>query len=136
LHGREAGLRHRPSVQSGLPVPAPDSDRVQAALELIGAFEHSPMAGLVDLRRVDISAPGVLVVTTGQGSEITFGLENFDQQLRRWRVAFDWGVARQKSIASMDLAVANNVPVRWMLASAAPVVTPKAKPAKNRRNNV
>jgi cell division septal protein FtsQ len=112
--------------------------QVQAALQLIAAFAKSPMAGLVDLRRVDVSAPGVVVATTGQGTEVTFGLDNLDQQLRRWRQAYDWGVARQKSIASMDLAVANNVPVRWMLASAAPVtVTPKAvKPAKNRRKNV
>ena len=113
-----------------------EQPQVQVALQLIAAFAKSPMAGLVDLRRVDVSAPGVVVATTGQGTEVTFGLDNLDQQLRRWR--YDWGVARQKSIASMDLAVANNVPVRWMLASAAPVTaTPKAvKPAKTRRKNV
>ena len=112
--------------------------QVQAALQLILAFDKSPMAGLVDLRRVDISAPGVVVATTGQGSEITFGLDNLDQQLRRWRQIYDLGVRQQRAIASVDLAVANNVPVRWMLASAAPVtVTPKAvKPVKNRRKNV
>ena len=120
----------------GQPVPAPEFSRAQAALQLISAFDHSPMAGLVDLRRVDISSPGVLIVTTGQGSEITFGLQNFDQQLRRWRQIYDLGMNRQRAIASADLAVANNVPVRWMLASAAPVVTPKPKPARNRRNNV
>ncbi len=41
---------------------------------LIGAFGHSPMAGLVDLRRIDVSLPGVVVATTEQGSEITFSL--------------------------------------------------------------
>jgi cell division protein FtsQ len=112
--------------------------QVQVALQLIAAFAKSPMAGLVDLRRVDISAPGVVVATTGQGSEITFGLDNLDQQLRRWRQIYDLGASQQRAIASVDLAVANNVPVRWMLASAAPVsVTPKAvKPAKTRRKNV
>ena len=112
--------------------------QVQVALQLIAAFSKSPMAGLVDLRRVDISAPGVVVATTGQGSEITFGLDNLDQQLRRWRQIYDLGLRQQRAIASVDLAVANNVPVRWMLASAAPVsVTPKAvKPAKTRRKNV
>ena len=112
--------------------------QVQVALQLIAAFAKSPMAGLVDLRRVDISAPGVLVGTTGQGSEITFGLDNLDQQLRRWRQIYDLGVRQQRAIASVDLAVANNVPVRWMLASAAPVTaTPKAvKPVKTRRKNV
>jgi len=80
----------------------------------------------------------VLVVTTGQGGEITFGPDNFDRQLRRWRQIYDLGLSQQKAIAALDLAVANNVPVRWMLASAAPVsITPKAvKPVKNRRKNV
>ncbi len=111
---------------------------VQAALKLIAAFASSPMAGLVDLRRVDVSAPGVVVATTGQGSEIIFGLDNFEQQLRRWRQIYDLGMRQQRAIATADLAVANNVPVRWMLASAAPVaVTPKAvKPIKTRKKNV
>ena len=112
--------------------------QVQVALQLITAFAKSPMAGLVDLRRVDVSAPGVVVATTGQGSEITFSLDNLDQQLRRWRQIYDLGVRQQRAIAAVDLAVANNVPVRWMLASAAPVnVMPKAvKPARTRRKNV
>ncbi len=112
---------------------------VQSALKLIAAFASSPMAGLVDLRRVDVSAPGVLVATTGQGSQITFAPDNVEQQLRRWRGIYDYGKQANKGdIASLDLAVGNNVPVRWMLASAAPTgVTPKAvKPPKNRRKNV
>jgi cell division septal protein FtsQ len=111
---------------------------VQAALQLIAAFDKSPMAGLVDLRRLDVSSPGVIVATTGQGSEITFSLEAPDQQLRRWRQIYDLGVRQQKTIASADLAVANNVPVRWTLASVTPAaVTPKAvKPPKTRRKNV
>ena len=111
--------------------------QVQAALRLVSAFEHSPMAGLVDLRRVDVSAPGVVVATTGQGSEITFGLENLDQQLSRWRQIYNLGLSQSRTIASADLAVANNVPVRWMLASAVPVAPVKAiKPPTNRRRNV
>jgi cell division septal protein FtsQ len=111
--------------------------QVQAALRLVSAFEHSPMAGLVDLRRVDVSAPGVVVATTRQGSEITFGLENLDRQLSRWRQIYNLGLSQSKTIASADLAVANNVPVRWMLASAVPVAPVKSvKPPKNRRRNV
>ena len=49
------------------------------------------MAGLVDLKRVDVSSPEVLVVTTGQGSEVTFGLTDFEQQLRRWHAIFEDG---------------------------------------------
>lgn len=115
-----------------------DLPQVQAALQLITEFGRSPMAGLVDLRQVDVSAPGVVVVTTGQGSVITFGLDNQDRQLRRWRQIYDLGLSQQRSIATADLAVENNVPVRWMMASLVPATsTPKTvKPLKYRRRNV
>jgi len=111
--------------------------QVQAALHLIAAFDRCSMAGFVDLQRVDVSSPRVIVVTTGQGSEVTFGLDNIEQELQRWQEIYNFGVQRQRSIAMADLAVANNVPVRWMTASVAPVVTPKTvKPLKIRRRNV
>ena len=114
-----------------------ESPQVQAALRLVGAFDHSPMAGLVDLRRIDVSSPQIIVATTGQGSEITFGLENLEQQLRRWRGIYDLGQSKNRIIASADLAVANNVPVLWMEPGAAPGTTPKAvNPAHTRRKNV
>ena len=114
-----------------------ESPQVQAALRLVGAFDHSPMAGLVDLRRIDVSSPQIIVATTGQGSEITFGLENLEQQLRRWRGIYDLGQSKNRIIASADLAVANNVPVLWMEPGAAPGTTPKAvNPVHTRRKNV
>ena len=114
-----------------------ESPQVQAALALIGAFDHSPMAGLVDLRRIDVSLPGVVVATTGQGSEITFGLNNLKQQLRRWREIYDLGQRMNQAVASLNLAVSNNVPVHWMEAIAVPSASPKAvNPAHPRRKNV
>jgi cell division septal protein FtsQ len=114
-----------------------ESPQVQAALKLLGTFDHSPMAGLVDLRRIDLASPEVVVVTTGQGSEITFGLDNLEQQLRRWRGIYDLGQSKNKIIASADLAVANNVPVLWMELGAAPGTTPKiVNPVHTRRKNV
>jgi cell division protein FtsQ len=113
-----------------------ESPQAQAALQLIGAFAHSPMAGLVDLRRVDVSSPGVVIATTGQGGEITFGLENLEQQLARWRKIYDLGMSQNKMIASLDLAVANNVPVRWAEMISAPVAPKNFNPVKTRRKNV
>jgi len=113
-----------------------ESPQAQAALQLVGAFEHSPMAGLVDLRRVDVSQPGVVIATTGQGSEITFAFDNLEQQLARWRKIYDLGMSQNKMIASLDLAVANNVPVRWAETVSAPVVPKNSTPIKNRRKNV
>jgi len=114
-----------------------ESPQVQAALALIGAFDHSPMAGLVDLKRVDVSSPGVVVATTGQGSEITFALDQLEQQLSRWRKIYDLGQTMSKTIASADLAVSNNVPVRWMASTVVPVATPRnSNPRTIRRRNV
>ena len=121
-------------LQAGHRIELP---QVQAALRLVDAFRRSPMAGRVDLQRVDVSQPRVIVATTGQGGEVTFGLDNVEQQLRRWQQIYNYGVQQQKAIAAADLAVANNVPVRWMTASAVPVTTPKmVKPLKTRRKNV
>jgi cell division protein FtsQ len=119
-------------LQAGRRVELPQA---QAALKLLGAFAQSPMAGLADLRRVDISSPGVIIVTTGRGGEITFGLDNFEQQLRRWREIYDRGASQNKMILSLDLAVENNVPVRWTEILSAPVA-PKNFNANIRRKNV
>jgi hypothetical protein len=111
-----------------------ESPQVQAALELIGAFGRSPMAGLVDLRRIDVSSPGVVVAATGQGGEITFGLNNLEQQLRRWREIYDLGQRMNKTVVSLNLAVSNNVPVHWMETVAVPSASPRTlNPQTTRR---
>jgi cell division protein FtsQ len=121
-------------LQAGRRIELP---QVQAALRLISAFDRSPMAAVVDLQRVDVSQPRVIVVTTGQGSEITFGLENVGLQLQRWQQIYNSFLKQQKTITSADLAVANNVPVCWMTACAAPVVTPHpVKLLNSRRRHV
>ena len=119
-----------------LPGKRLESPQVRAALDLIVAFERSPMGGLADLRRVDLSVPGVLQVTTGQGSVVTFAPVDFDRQLRRWREIFDRGQKANLAIASLDLAVPNNVPVRWLDARAVVPMTPKSKTSNNRKRNV
>jgi len=113
------------------------SPQLQGALQLIAAFRHSPMSGLADLRQLDVSAPGVILATTAQGSQITFGLQEPDRQLRRWRQIYDWGFRQGKTIATLDLALENDIPVNWVLASASPEINSKpVKPAKFRRKNV
>ena len=125
---------HSEQVQAGRRLEAPP---VQAALELIVAFERSPMVGLADLQRIDASASDVLVVTTGQGSEVTFGLGDIEQQLRRWHEIFTAGQQQNKAIGTLDLAVSNNIPARWLEASAIPLATPKLpKPIRVKKKHV
>lgn len=119
------------------PGRAVESPSVQAALKLAADFAYSPMAGLVDLKTIDVTASDVIVVKTGQGSEVTFGLENLDQQLRRWREVYEMGLRMRKgNLATLDLAVSNNVPARWIEASVTLPPAKAPKPLRNRRRNV
>ena len=101
--------------------------QLQAALRLLVAFQQSAMAGLVDLKSIDIASPEILMVRTGQGNEVAFSPEDVEQQLRRWRAIFDLGQSLSKAIASLDLAVTNSVPVRWQ-DPGAPPPTPARPP--------
>jgi cell division septal protein FtsQ len=121
-------------LRPGHAVTAP---KVTAALRLIDEFEHSPMAGLVDLLTVDLSGTDVLQVTTGQGSQITFAMDRTEEQLRRWRLVHDFGIKQGRAIRTLDLSVTNNSPVLWADASTLPPVNPKpAKPSRTRKKNV
>jgi hypothetical protein len=125
---------HSDHVQPGQRILMP---QVQAALQLVVDFERSPMVGLADLRRIDATAPDVLVVTTGQGSEVTFAFNDLDQQLRRWHEVFDQAQRVGKAIATLDLAVSNNVPARWLEASAVAPTTPRLpKPLRSKKKHV
>ncbi len=112
-----------------------DVPQVLCALNLISAFEQSTMAGITELLRVDVSGSDVLIALTSHGSEITFGMENLEQQLRRWREIFEAGQKSGKAIATLDLAVKNNIPVRWLEASAAPAA-PKASKTQGKKKHV
>lgn len=101
------------------------SARVQAALELVRTFEQSPMYGLVDLERVDVSIPDVLLVRTRQAGDITLGFERIEVQLRRWRSIHDEAARQGLLVASLDLSVSNNLPVRWQEPGTPPPLPPR-----------
>ncbi|HEY3855257.1 MAG TPA: FtsQ-type POTRA domain-containing protein [Verrucomicrobiae bacterium] len=129
LVGVQAG-----DVQLGRPTESP---QIQAALRLVEEYNHSQMVGLVELQRINVSEPEVLQVITSQGAEITFSLSHFDTQFRRWRLIYDqyqkWG----KAIISLDLSIANNLPVKWVAASTvAPLPAHPAKPSRTKRKHV
>lgn len=122
-------------VQPGRQVESP---QIRAALGLLCELDRSPMAGMADLRQISVATPEVLEATTGQGAQITFSMDHFDVQLRRWRQICDayqkWG----KSIVSLDLSVSNNLPVRSTALALTPAPPPVkiAKPLHARKKNV
>lgn len=114
-----------------------DSVQVRSALELLAKFQESTMGALVQIERVDVTAADVLIATTAQGSSITFGADNIDQQLLRWREIYEQGMHHNMVIASLDLAVSNNIPARWIEANLVPPSTRKApKPTRTKKKNV
>ena len=116
---------------------AADSPQVQAAIRLLLELDHSPMAGIVELQSIDVSSPEVLEATTSQGAHVTFSLEYFDVQLRRWREIYDHYQAEGKAIKTLDISISNHQPVRWVATSAMPPLLNKfVKPTKPKRKNV
>lgn len=119
-----------------IPCKRVESPQIRAALQLISAFNHSSMAGLVDLRTIDVSSPDILKVSTSQNTTIIFASVDLEKQLRRWRGIYDWGQRMNKGFVTLDLSVSNNIPA--LLAGAAPPpVNPRAKhPQHTRKRNV
>ena len=126
------------SAQQFRPSRQVEARIVHAALQLIQAFDRSSMASFVELRQLDLSAPNVLQVTTAQNSEVLFGLNDLEGQLRRWRAVYAHGEKVGKHLASLDLSVSNNIPARWLeanLVPPSPVPKPN-KPSRNRKKHV
>ncbi len=104
-----------------------DSLRARTAMRFLAAFDRSAMAGAVDIARIDVAQPEVLIVRTAQGNEITFGYQDFDRQLNRWRLIHERGLQSARQIASLDLSVGDNVPLRWLDGVVAPPGSGKTK---------
>jgi cell division protein FtsQ len=121
-------------VQPGRRIQNP---QLQAALRLLKVFEHSSMAVLVEIKKIDVATPETLVVITAQGSEISFGLNEPEWQIRRWREIHDAGLRQGKAIASLDLGVSNSLPLRMVDASNVAQTPPKPiKTSANRKKHV
>jgi cell division septal protein FtsQ len=104
-----------------------ESPQVRAALKFLTAFEHSAMAPLVEIARVDVTAPDVLHVTTTQQNEIVFRMTDFEKQLNRWWLVHIRGQEQARQIASLDLSVVENIPLRWLDVAAVPPSPAKPK---------
>ena len=102
-----------------LPGRTLDTPQARAALQLINHYDLSPMAGLAHLRQIDVSGRETMEMITWQGARVTLSLHGLDRQLARWRQIHDLGRQHNRAIATVDLSIKNNLPVRWMLPPAA-----------------
>jgi cell division septal protein FtsQ len=107
-----------------LPAASPSRN----ALKLLGAFAQSPLAKRVQLESINVAEPGILELTTTEGSLVTLAVGDFGQPLRRWSVVCEAAQKLSRTIASLDLSVTNNCPVLWVEDLAAP---PRAGPDRH-----
>ena len=99
-------------------------------------FSQQDLQAANYLRRLK-SSPEILEATTSQGARITFALNQFDVQLRRWRAVYNHGQAEGNAIAALDISISNHLPVRWVDGhSVRPLLHQFVKPGKPKRKNV
>lgn len=113
-----------------------DLRRLRAALELLRTFEDSSMFSLADLESLDLSGGDAFRGVTRQGTEVLFGTADFRRQMLRWRAIHDEAAKLRRSLAWLDLSVANNVPARFAENPSPPAAHPvrPARPQRVRRS--
>jgi len=91
-----------------------DSTHIRAALDLLAQYERSPVASMIDFRSIDLTSPQTLVARVDSDTEITFATDNFARQLVRLQTTLEFARGQNRMLASLDLAVGNYVPARWI----------------------
>lgn len=115
------------------------SQQVRAALELLNQFDRSSVASMIEFRSIDLSSPHTLLVRADPETEITFAPDNFERQLARLQTTLEFARRQNRSVATLDLAVGNYVPVRWVEPSTnAPAATTPVilQNSRNRKKHV
>jgi cell division septal protein FtsQ len=87
--------------------------RVPAALSLLRALRAAPVVVVAEVERLEVRAPMGLEATLRDGSQVVFGLTDFERQLARWQRIGEYAVAQGGTFQWLDLSVTNNVPGRW-----------------------
>ena len=125
------------STETFRPGHVVQSPYVLSALQWIRAFERSEMAGHAEVRSIDVSSPGAMVISTEQGNEVTFPYQGFEPQLARWRKIHDYFGQKTLVIASLDLAVTNYVPATFLdLTNGLPSLLHPNQPSPYRKKHV
>ena len=115
------------------------------ALDFVRAYEAATPGSLPEIRTVSIAEPGILVVATADGTEVTFTAADYALQLQRWGDILRQltALAETRTIRSLDLSVRQNSPIRWKERSEpaatkdsdAPGRTPRPRPKRQPRRS-
>jgi hypothetical protein len=95
------------------------------------------MYSLTDLEEVHVGYSEVLPGQLRRGTQVIFGLDGFDRQMRRWRSIHEHAGVIGRDLAWLDLSVTNNLPARWMESTNVVVPPPRApKPPRPAKRHV
>jgi len=93
------------------------SPEIHRALALFQRADRGDLLAGLDLRSVDVSRKGFLVVTTADGCRAKLAMTDLDQQLRRWIAVLRDARARALRVATIDLSLGQDVPVTFAAAN-------------------
>ena len=119
---------------------------VLSAIRLLRLNDETGVRVDAVFQAVDVSRPGMLVVTTDTGVRLRFSTDSTRHaaQLKRYEQILDWCGRNQRKLGTVDLTVARNVPVTFVeeappaapsedpVRGAAPVVPKVERPPVNR----
>jgi cell division septal protein FtsQ len=94
--------------------------QVEAALRLLESYSNSDLRAVVDLEEIDVQKPEGLEGVIRGGTRLTFGMGDFDRQMRRWRSIHDYAESQGRELEWLDLSVTNNLPARGRSTTNAP----------------
>jgi cell division septal protein FtsQ len=93
---------------------AVESEQIRRALELIQAIESSTATTYIEVERIDVTRPRLLLVTTRNRATVAFDVDDLPQQVRRLVAILDWSMRRHRAVQTVDLTLGRNVPVTFL----------------------
>ena len=90
-----------------------DSSQALAALQLLSAHQNSAVNHLMELVKVDATGKYALQAVYDTKMTVTFSSYDIDKQLRRLERVVEAASQRQRSLATVNLLVEQNVPVTF-----------------------
>lgn len=91
-----------------------DSAQIRAALDFIAQYDRSRAANMIEFRSVDLTSPQTLTARVDADTAVTFATDNFARQLARLETTLEFARGQNRMLSSLDLAVGNYVPARWI----------------------
>ncbi|MEM1060397.1 MAG: FtsQ-type POTRA domain-containing protein [Verrucomicrobiota bacterium] len=90
-----------------------ENPKIKTALELLRMINATSLGTDLDFATIDVGQPLCLRFTTSRGAEFTFRLDYLPEQIARLQEIIAYARERDQRIATVDLTLDRNVPVRF-----------------------